>query len=180
MLCDVCNKNVATVHLTEIIDDQMAELHLCENCARAKSMEMEQQFGLADLLAGLSNFGGQVEAPGAAGLKCQTCGLTYENFKKMGRLGCSDCYQSFAAYLRPLLKKIHGSAQHTGKSPLNRPVNIAPKDTAPKLAKAKVVTSQDLKNQLLLAIQNEEFEKAAQLRDKIKELEKKTELNKET
>ncbi len=61
MLCDICGKSVATVHLTEIIDDQMAELHLCENCARAKSMEMEQQFGLADLLAGLSNLGEQIE-----------------------------------------------------------------------------------------------------------------------
>ena len=57
MLCDICSKNPATVHLTEIIDDQMNELHLCEQCAHHKSLQMEQQFGLADLLAGLADYG---------------------------------------------------------------------------------------------------------------------------
>jgi len=90
MLCDLCNKNPATVHLTEIIDDQMSELHLCEECARQKSALMEQQFGLSDLLAGLAEF---VEKPNkdvevAVSLKCASCGLTYEDFKKIGRLGC--------------------------------------------------------------------------------------------
>ena len=60
MLCDICSKKKATVHLTEIVDEQMSEMHLCETCAREKSMQMEQQFGLADLLAGLSDFGKQV------------------------------------------------------------------------------------------------------------------------
>lgn len=172
MLCDVCGKSVATVHLTEIIDDQMAELHLCENCARAKSMEMEQQFGLADLLAGLSNLGGQVESQASAGAKCPNCGLTYENFKKMGRLGCSECYKSFKLYLNPLLKKIHGSIQHTGRSPVNKPQESPVKP----VVKVKVSQVQELKNQLQSAIQKEEFEKAAGLRDKIKELEKKGEI----
>ena len=54
MLCDICVKNPATVHLTEIIDDQMNELHLCEECAHQKSLQMEQQFGLGDLLGGLA------------------------------------------------------------------------------------------------------------------------------
>lgn len=169
MLCDICGKTVATVHLTEIVDDQMAELHLCENCARAKSMEMEQQFGLADLLAGLSNMGGQIEPQAVAGLKCPTCSLTYENFKKIGRLGCSDCYQSFKAYLKPLLKKIHGSSQHIGKSPEQKPQETVIKPAV----KTKISQIQELKNQLQAAILKEEFEKAAQLRDKIKELEKK-------
>ena len=178
MLCDICNKNVATVHLTEIIDDQMAELHLCENCAKAKSMEMEQQFGLADLLAGLSNFGAPIETQGAAGLKCQGCGLTYENFKKIGRLGCSECYKSFSSYLTPLLKKIHGSSQHIGKSPVKLPPPAVPRQEPIKEkpeAKIKIPQIQDLKNQLQQLIQKEEFEKAAELRDKIKDLEKKGE-----
>jgi len=57
MVCDLCKKSQATVHLTEIVDDQMSEMHLCEECARKKSVQMEQQFGLADLLAGLADFG---------------------------------------------------------------------------------------------------------------------------
>lgn len=172
MLCDICGKSAATVHLTEIIDDQMAELHLCENCARAKSMEMEQQFGLADLLAGLSNLGGQVESKASAGAKCPNCGLTYENFKKVGRLGCGECYKSFDLYLKPLLKKIHGSIQHSGKSPINKPREVPVKPAV----KDKASPVQELKNQLQAAIQKEEFEKAAELRDKIKDLEKRGEI----
>ena len=59
MTCDVCHKKKATVHLTEIVDGQMPELHICEECAREKSIQMEQQFGLADLLAGLTDLGKQ-------------------------------------------------------------------------------------------------------------------------
>ena len=91
MLCDLCNKNQATVHLTEIIDEQMSELHLCEECARKKSIQMEQQFGLADLLAGLAEFGKPEENADLASLKCANCGLTYKDFKRIGRLGCGEC-----------------------------------------------------------------------------------------
>lgn len=96
MVCDVCGKNQATVHLTEIINDQMDELHLCEECARKKSLQMEQQFGLSDLLAGLAEF----EKPAKdttepLTTKCPNCGLSYADFKKIGRLGCGECYATF-------------------------------------------------------------------------------------
>lgn len=162
MLCDLCAKNQATVHLTEIIDDQMNELHLCEECARHKSAQMEQQFGLGDLLAGLADF----EKPGtekeAVGLKCPGCGFNYSDFKKIGRLGCSECYPTFKKYLGPLLKKIHGSLVHLGKSPA-------------KTAKVSPAASEllELRRRLQQAIENEAFEEAAKLRDQIKESEKK-------
>ncbi|MBI4972931.1 MAG: hypothetical protein HZC16_03835, partial [Candidatus Omnitrophica bacterium] len=110
MLCDICGKNPATVHLTEIIDDQMTELHLCEGCAHQKSAQMEQQFGLGDLLAGMAEFGDKptLEKESVA-VKCPKCGLTYMDFKKIGRLGCGQCYTTFKKYLGPLLKRIHGS-----------------------------------------------------------------------
>src|SRR3989338_5038889 len=118
MFCDICGKNPATVHLTEIIDEQMNELHLCEECARQKSAQMEQQFGLSDLLAGLAEFEKPTakDAEAATSVKCQNCGLTYADFKKIGRLGCGECYTAFKKYLSPLLKRIHGSCQHVGKS----------------------------------------------------------------
>ena len=162
MLCDVCGKNQATVHLTEIIDDQMAELHLCEDCARQKSLQMEQQFGLADLLAGLADFGEKVDKVDEIKCKCSNCGLAYEGFRKSGRLGCSGCYNSFRQHLASLLKKIHGSNQHFGKAPVRLSQTTKKKSDL-----------QELKNKLQRAIQLEEFEEAAKLRDKIKELEKK-------
>jgi len=162
MLCDICGKNPATVHLTEIIDDQMNELHLCEECARQKSEQMEQQFGLGDLLAGLTEF----EKPGketeAISVKCPNCGLTYADFKKVGRLGCGECYTAFRKYLGPLLKRIHGSNQHIGKSPLK----------AVKVLKKKI-DLEELRHSMQKAIEAEAFEEAARLRDEIRELEKK-------
>ena len=165
MQCDICAKKKATVHLTEIVDEQMSEMHLCEDCAREKSIQMEQQFGLADLLAGLADFGKQVkESEGGVKVKCPNCGLGYEEFRKFGRLGCSECYNSFSDQLGALLKKIHGSSRHLGKSPMKLPAVPA---------QEKTDMLQDLKNQLTEAIRAENFEKAAALRDKIHELEKK-------
>jgi protein arginine kinase activator len=119
MTCDICGKKKATVHLTEIVDEQMSEMHLCEECARQKSAQMEQQFGLADLLAGLSDFS---KAPAKesekTSLQCSNCGLLYEDFRKFGRLGCGQCYTSFKEHLGGLLRKIHGSHKHLGKAPV--------------------------------------------------------------
>lgn len=162
MLCDICGKNQATVHLTEIIDEQMNELHLCEDCARQKSAQMEQQFGLSDLLAGLAEFEKPAKEAEAVSLKCPNCGLTQADFKKIGRLGCSECYTSFKRYLGPLLKRIHGSAQHMGKSPLK----------VTRVLKKKI-DLQELRNSLQKAIEQEAFEEAAKIRDQIRELERK-------
>ncbi|MFA5117560.1 MAG: UvrB/UvrC motif-containing protein [Candidatus Omnitrophota bacterium] len=162
MVCDVCGKNQATVHLTEIVDEQMSELHLCEECARQKSAKMEQQFGLADLLAGLSDFQKPAEEKEIISLKCPECGLMYKDFKKLGRLGCGECYSTFRKYLAPLLKKIHGSNTHLGKSPVKMP----------KAAKEKN-NLQDLRFMLQKAIQREAYEEAAQIRDQIKKLQEK-------
>ncbi len=165
MLCDLCGKNQATVHLTEIVDEQMTELHLCEECARQKSVQMEQQFGLADLLAGLAELGGKTaeEKEVSDKVKCPNCSLTYDDFKKIGRLGCSECYTTFKKYLLPLLKKIHGSSRHMGKIP-NVKVAI---ENPPVLSEID-----ELRLKLQAAIEHEEFEEAALLRDRIRELEK--------
>lgn len=162
MLCDICNKNQATVHLTEIVNDQMKELHLCEKCAQAKSQEMEQQFGLSDLLAGMVQFDKPAIEKEAAALKCPNCKLTYADFKKIGRLGCGECYETFKKYLGPLLKRIHGSNQHIGKSPVKSVKSLK-----------KKTDLQDLKLKLQRAVELEAFEEAARLRDQIKALENK-------
>jgi len=159
-MCDICNKKEATVHLTEIVNDQVTKLHLCEECAKEKGAEMEEHFGLSDLLAGLSDLGETIESKGVD-IKCPNCGLTYQNFRRIGRFGCGECYETFKKELVPLLKRIHGADRHIGKVPLR--VGKTAKDTR---------TLQDMKLQLDKAIEQEEFEEAARLRDKIKELEK--------
>ncbi|MFA5431090.1 MAG: UvrB/UvrC motif-containing protein [Candidatus Omnitrophota bacterium] len=163
MLCDICGKNQATVHLTEIVDDQMSELHLCEECARNKSAQMEQQFGLSDILAGMADFDKPQKAAETVSLKCPNCGLTYAEFKKIGRLGCGDCYAAFRQYLAPLLKRIHGSVRHSGKFPVNQEQR-----TEQPRAKNEL---QELRRRLLKAVEREDFEEAAGLRDRIREME---------
>jgi len=170
MICDICNKNPATVHLTEIVDDQMTELHLCESCARQKSESMESQFGLSDLLAGMAEFSKPAtQDKEDTTLKCKKCGLTYADFKKVGRLGCNECYESFKKYLGPLLKRIHGSNQHFGKSPYKS------QDTQVKLkTSGENLDLAALREKLKKAVDSEAFEEAARLRDQIREIENKS------
>ena len=162
MLCGICGKKEATVHLTEIINDQMTKLHLCEECAKKKGAEMEEHFGLADLLAGLADLGTPLKAAKEKKLKCSSCGLTYSDFKKIGKLGCGQCYETFKSYLVPLFKRIHGSDVHVGRIP----------HTKRKLPRTKKVDTEELKKRLKRAIELEEFEEAARLRDEIKKYEK--------
>ena len=174
MLCDLCKQNQATVHLTEIVDEQMSEMHLCEECASQKGAQMESHFGLSDLLAGLADFG---KATGTEELTetkvCPSCNLSYEEFRKIGRLGCAECYTTFKRSLSSLLKRIHGSTQHVGKTPeLTAATGAAPapKPHAPPKPRSELA---ELRRKLAQAIDQEAFEEAAKLRDQIREYEKK-------
>ena len=166
MVCDACKQAQATVHLTEIVNDQLTELHLCEACANQKGAQVESHFGLADLLSGLAEMGkGQGETreeeADSAVKACPSCGMTYEDFRKVGRLGCADCYPTFRRSLASLLKRIHGSPHHLGKTPARL---IKPSKTKHELA--------DLKRKLERAIEMEEFEEAARLRDQVRDMER--------
>ena len=159
MTCNICGVSDATIHLTEIINNQMIEIHLCETCAQEKGTDFKTHFNLGDLLAGLTDFEKVLEG-GEAGIKsCSDCGTTYENFTKNGRLGCSNCYVALAPMLLPLIKRVQRSAHHIGKKPAKIPKEVR--------------SSHDLRllqDQLRKCIQNEEFEVAAKIRDEIKQL----------
>jgi protein arginine kinase activator len=161
MVCELCKQTQATVHLTEIVNDQMSELHLCETCANQKGAQVESHFGLADLLSGLADYSKSQEPEETTSKPCPTCGMTYEDFRKVGRLGCADCYTTFRRSLGNLLKRIHGSPLHVGKSPVRL---LKPS----KVAKSELL---DLKRKLERAITNEAFEEAAKLRDQIRRVE---------
>ncbi|MFA6356342.1 MAG: UvrB/UvrC motif-containing protein [Candidatus Omnitrophota bacterium] len=157
MLCQICGKNDATVEFTEIINEEVKQLQLCDGCAKKKGVEMEQHFSIADFLASISDTSGgpDASAPGAS-LKCEKCGMTFGEFQKIGKFGCGDCYLAFRKSLLPLIKRIHGSTRHTGKT----------KDPgSPDLRHT-------LQRKLQRAIDTEEFEEAARLRDEIRDLDK--------
>ncbi len=161
MVCESCKQQQATVHLTEIVNDQMTERHLGETCANQKGAQVESQFGLADLLTGLGDLGKTEEIGEEVSTKvCPGCGMTYEDFRKAGRLGCAECYATFKRSLTSLLKRIHGSTHHLGKTPARL---VKPPKGKSELA--------DLKKRLERAIDMEEFEEAAALRDQVREIE---------
>ncbi len=160
MLCDECGKREATFHYTEIINGVTTELHLCELCAKKRGFTLPAAFSLPDLLGGLVE--PEQISPLETELICKNCGFTYSNFKNIGLLGCSQCYSSFHKMLEPLLKKIHGTSKHVGKFPGRRK----------KEKREKSSDVQLLREKLKDAVAREEFETAAKLRDKIKEIEK--------
>lgn len=167
MICQECGQKPATIHFTKIVNGEKTEFHLCETCAGEKGemFSSPSNFTINHLLSGLLNFNGAGNAIGGPvtekPLRCETCGLTYSQFSKSGRFGCVDCYTSFADRLDPLLKRIHGNMEHSGKVPQRSGGKI-------KLKKEL----QELKLQLQQKVAREEFEQAAKLRDKIKQLEK--------
>ncbi len=172
MLCDICKKREATVHLTEVINEEVSELHICEECAKDKGAQMYQHFGLADLLSSLADIPHDT-APkkGRINIKCPSCGMSYNDFKKRGRFGCADCYEAFKRALYPLFKKIHGVSYRAGKGPKIAPV--AKPAMTKKISRSSAVREnlRELKTSLARAIEVEAFEEAAVLRDKIRALE---------
>jgi protein arginine kinase activator len=159
MQCDICHKNKATVHLTEIINDKVVEMHVCGGCAKIKTEEIKEHLTISDFLKGFVENEEVSETKERLSLKCSFCGLTYDEFKKKGRLGCQNCYKTFKVQLLPLLRKIHSSVRHIGKLPLKL------EKTAP-----TQLRKEELQRRLERAIHLEEYEEAARLRDEIKKI----------
>lgn len=161
MLCEECNRNPATVRYTSIQNGKKVEKSLCAECMHANKLALPFAFSLNDLLAGLFDSGKTQEIQEASDLKCEACGLTYEQFRQSGLLGCAHCYEAFRKPLVPILHRIHGRVQHAGRVPRS----------AEELMQRKR-DIQQLKDQLKEAISQENYEKAAELRDAIRTLEK--------
>ncbi|MDB6037744.1 MAG: UvrB/uvrC motif [Verrucomicrobiales bacterium] len=157
MLCDICKQNVATVHLTQMVEGKTKKVDLCETCSKAKGVDDPTGFSLADLLLGLGAAQDMEQAAGGAEVKCPHCGFTQADFKKAGRLGCAECYQVFSEGLEGLLKTMHKGTKHMGKFPA---LLKESRDLSDKL--------KHLQKKLDKAISDEDFETAAQLRDELK------------
>ena len=157
MLCCVCKEKTATVHLTQITGDKMQKVDLCEGCAAQKGVNDPAGFSLADLLLGLGASQEMEQATGGGEVKCPTCGFTQADFKKAGRLGCSECYVTFSEGLEGLLKTMHKGTKHMGKVPQAFQQS---RDLADRL--------KSLQKKLEKAVADEDFEQAAAMRDEIK------------
>jgi len=161
MTCQSCGKNPAVVHLTRIIDNEMKTVHLCEECAAEQGLEtstVPENFPLTDLLA---QMGGE-ERPSDHGVNaCTFCGLTLAEFREVGRLGCPHCWTSFEGHMRRLLRRIHGGSQHLGKVYLSPDPSVSEREQR----------VESLRRKLQRAIELEDFERAAEIRDEIRNLE---------
>ncbi len=158
MLCCICKERSASVHYTKIDGDKVQKVDLCEECSKTKGVNDPVGFELADLLLGLGSK--EIEqSPGGSELKCPRCGFTQADFKKAGRLGCSECYKTFAEGLEGLLKTMHKGTRHVGKVP------EALRQTRELSDRLKL-----LQKKLNKAVEDENFEQAAALRDEIKQM----------
>jgi len=152
--CDLCS-NPATVHLTQIVNNKVHKVDLCEACAQAKGVTDPSGFSLADLLLKASL---NPEAPTSA-VRCEQCGFTQNDFKKHGRFGCPHCYETFSSLVEPMLDNMHKGTAHTGKVPEKA---LERKSLQDRLG--------DLESKLEDAVKTERYEEAARYRDEINQL----------
>lgn len=162
MQCDHCGKSDAVIHFTQIVDNEMSTFHLCEACAEKKGLDASQATAnvpLTDFLAQMGKSAGPPDPEPST--RCSFCGLRLERFRKSGRVGCSQCYVSFEPHLKNLLRRLHGGTQHVGKVYL--PPDPSDAERGERLA--------GLRRRLTRAVESEDFERAAQIRDQIRALE---------
>lgn len=172
MLCESCQQNEATVHLTEIVQKFKKETHLCEGCAESRGLPFKPQFSVKEFLGNLGQTEGAAGASAAAAgpakaapaaaepsEPCPACGITFSEFKSTGRFGCWRDYGHFRKGVVALLEKIHGASQHRGHVPVR---------LGQRLEREKLLAG--YQRELAQAVEREDYERAAQLRDKIKAL----------
>ena len=156
MKCESCHKADATVQVKQVADGMVKEVFLCSDCA--ENSGLKSPAAVADFLFGFSGAKSKPESVSGSDNKkrCQVCNMSRTEFKKHSRLGCENCYETFAAELMPMIDDMHRALKHTGKAP------------ARESSRAEIET---LKAQLIKAVQSQAFEEAAQFRDRIKALE---------
>lgn len=162
MKCENCGSTEPVVHLTQIVNNEMSTHHLCQACAAEKGLQDSPDptnYQLLDLIEKVSPDSLGV-SPGGDD-QCAFCGLTFDDFRKTTRLGCPQCYEAFSDHLPRLLRRIHGGVRHVGK------VYLPPDPSASEMEKRL----EGLRRKLERAVESEDFERAAEIRDEIQSLE---------
>ncbi len=166
MVCDECGKNEAYIHIVQIGPNGKIEKNLCEECASGYGSTMfaspQNSMSVDDFLKGVfSNAAESGNDSRCHELVCPNCGMSYQDFQQTGKIGCSVCYDTFRQQLEPLLRRVHGSSVHSGKIPHRSGGALEMKHEI-----------EMLRRKLREAVQQEEYEKAAEYRDRIRVLEK--------
>lgn len=169
MDCQECQERPATLHFTQLINGNKTETHICEVCAKEIGYMTypEEGYSLQNLLAGLFNFDStHLENHNGNSFKqlkeshCPKCDLTFSEFKRIGKFGCAECYHTFSSQLDPILRRVHsGNTKHSGKIPIRKGGSLHTKKQL-----------EMFQSELQQLIKSEEFEEAALVRDKIREL----------
>lgn len=168
--CELCGKNDAVIHVQQIMGSEIIDLHLCSYCANDRGITLEEDsfdLSISELLTGLLNITSEVKS-NIEKKSCSRCGLTYKEFKKDGKLGCPECARAFRGEIYTILENIAGTHQHSGRYPAKL-----------KEFKRLLIDKEQIKQKMQEAIQNEDYESAAVLRDKIHDLEKTSEKSNE-
>lgn len=161
MRCENCGLTEAAIQLTKVENNEMRVFHLCEACAAEQGVEPAAAGANLPLADFLAQIGSGVADEAVASGRCPTCGLTPAQLKQTGRLGCADCYGHYDRHLRALLRRLHGGTQHVGKV-------VVPPDAVDTDRKARMDA---LRRSLQRAVDSEDFEHAASLRDQIRRME---------
>jgi len=157
MMCQNCGEREARISITQIVNNKKTELHLCQQCAQ-QGGHADSVFALHKMLAGLVDWNSEVSSKGN---HCSSCGLTELELRQKGKFGCEQCYQTWSPLVGTILSRVQGRTAHTGKVPHS--------------AGERVRTERELaalRQKLDSAIQDERFEDAAKIRDRIRELQK--------
>ena len=174
MQCENCREREAVIHLTQIVNNSVTTMHLCEPCAAEKGVETGAsvaKFPLGDFLASLGKGGAAEPTEAGIDIPCRSCGATLRDFRSSGRLGCAQCYESFAAHLRDLLRRLHGSTRHEGEAYGTGGATSPARASGAREKVAGPTELEGLREQLRRAVEAENFELAAELRDRIRVME---------
>lgn len=162
MKCQICDEKAASVHVQQIVGNEVVELHICQDCAQKRGITDgggRIELSLSQLLTGLVSTQKSARSEKTAD-KCPSCGLTLVEFRKDGRLGCPECYTTFKREIEVFLQNTTGATRHKGKYPARL-----------KAYKSLLIDRELLKDRLKEAVSNEDYEKAAIIRDKIRTIE---------
>ena len=153
MKCQICQQNDATIHLNQVQEGVVQELHCCADCAKENGLDMESPMSLTDFLFGAEAQLGPVLPDADA--ECPSCGLKLSAVRKQSMMGCALCYETFGEELKSSIASMHRSLQHTGKQPVRQ---------------RKTAEIGGLQRAMHKAVSIQDFEEAAKLRDRIEDL----------